>query len=117
MKEKLLSIAYMGEISILSLAGSAVFSLGWLAVAKTDEVVTVSGSLEPIGSVQEVQMPLGGIASEILVKDGEEVKEGQVVMRLDAETTQQRLNALKETQRLKNYQLELKQKELSSIFC
>ena len=98
--------------SILSLAGSAVFSLGWLAVAKTDEVVTVSGSLEPIGSVQEVQMPLGGIASEILVKDGEEVKEGQVVMRLDAETTQQRLNALKETQRLKNYQLELKQKEL-----
>ena len=32
-------------------------------------------------------------------------------MRLDAETTNS-LNALKETQRLKNYQLELKQKEL-----
>ena len=30
-------------------------------------------------------MPVGGIASDILVKDGEDVKAGQVVMRLDAE--------------------------------
>ena len=50
------------------LMGTAAFSVGWLALAKTDEVVTVSGKLEPLGSVQEIQMPMGGIASEILVK-------------------------------------------------
>ena len=71
------------------LMGTAAFAVGWLALAKTDEVVTVSGKLEPLGSVQEIQMPLGGIASEILVKDGEDVTAGQVLMRLDAETNQQ----------------------------
>ena len=94
------------------LMGTAAFAVGWLALAKTDEVVTVSGKLEPLGSVQEIQMPVGGIASDILVKDGEEVKAGQVVMRLDAETNQQRLNSLQENQILKQRQLILKQTEL-----
>lgn len=94
------------------LMGTAAFAVGWLAIARTDEVVTVSGKLEPLGSVQEIQMPVGGIASEILVKDGEDVKAGQVVMRLDAETNQQRLDSLKESQKLKSRQLTLKQTEL-----
>ena len=98
--------------TIWSLMGTATFAIGWLAIAKTDEVVTVTGKLEPLGSVQVIQMPVGGIASEILVQDGEEVKAGQVVMRLDAETTQQRLSSLQESQRLKTQQLKLKQTEL-----
>ena len=98
--------------TILGLMGSAVFALVWLSIAKTDEVVTVSGKLEPLGSVQDIQMPLGGIASEILVEDGEEVKAGQLLMRLDGETTQQRLNSLQEAQKLKRIQLELKETEL-----
>ena len=98
--------------TILGLMGSTVFGIGWLAVAKTDEIVTVSGKLEPIGSVQEIQMPLGGIASEILVKDGQEVKTGQILMRLDAETTQQRVSSLIESQKLIRRQLDLKDTEL-----
>ncbi len=94
------------------LVGTAAFAVGWLALAKTDEVVTVSGKLEPLGSVQEIQMPVGGIASKILVKDGDEVKKGQIVMKLDAETTQQQLDSLKESQKLKTNQLALKQTEL-----
>ena len=94
------------------LIGTAAFAVGWLALAKTDEVVTVSGKLEPLGSVQEIQMPMGGIASEILVKDGEQVKAGQVLLQLDAEANQQRLNSLNESQRLKSRQLALKQTEL-----
>ena len=89
---------------------------GWLAFAKTDEVVTVTGKLEPLGSVQNIQMPLGGIASEILVKDGEEVEAGQVVMKLDAEMTQKRLESLQENYKLKNIQLNLKQDNLIN-FC
>ena len=94
------------------LMGTAAFAVGWLAIAKTEEIVTVTGKLEPLGSVQEIQMPLGGIASAILVKDGEEVKAGQVVMRLDAETTQQQLDSFQESFKLKSKQLELKQIEL-----
>ena len=40
------------------LMGTAAFALGWLALAKTDGVVTVSGKLEPLGSVQEIQIPV-----------------------------------------------------------
>ena len=94
------------------LMGTAAFAVGWLAIAKTEEIVTVTGKLEPLGSVQEIQMPLGGIASAILVKDGEEVKAGQVVMRLDAETTQQQLDSFQESFKLKSKQLELKKIEL-----
>ena len=100
------------QATALSLMGTAGFAIGWLALATTDEVVTVSGKLEPLGSVQEIQMPLGGIASEVLVKDGEEVKVGQILMRLDAETTQKRLDSLKESLILKTNQLNLKQTEL-----
>ena len=95
------------------LIGTATFAIGWLAFARTDEVVTVAGRLEPLGSVRAIQLPMGGIASDILVKDGEEVKAGQVLMQLDAETTKQRLNSLKESQRLKITQLNLKKTELN----
>ena len=94
------------------LMGTATFAVAWLAIAKTDEIVSVAGKLEPLGSVQEVQMPTGGIASKILVKDGDEVNAGDIVMRLDGEATEQRLNSLQESKKLKTEQLELKQLEL-----
>tara|TARA_Y100001933_G_C18988021_1_gene559300 strand:+ start:595 stop:1824 length:1230 start_codon:yes stop_codon:yes gene_type:complete len=96
----------------LGLIGTAVFGISWLALAKTDEVVSVTGKLEPLGLVQNIQMPLGGIASRILVKEGEEVKAGQVLMHLDAETNEQRLKSFEESKKLKSVQLELKVKEL-----
>ena len=94
------------------LIGTATFAIGWLSFARTDEVVTVTGKLEPLGSVRSIQLPMGGIASDILVKDGEEVEAGQVLMKLDAETTKQRLKSLKESHKLKTIQLELKKTEL-----
>tara|TARA_B100000674_G_scaffold466459_1_gene450462 strand:- start:438 stop:1634 length:1197 start_codon:yes stop_codon:yes gene_type:complete len=94
------------------LMGTAGFAISWLALATTDEVVTVSGNLKPLGSVQDIQMPLGGIASEILVEDGEQVKAGQTLMQLDAENTQQQLDSLQESRKLKSSQLSLKQTEL-----
>ena len=100
------------RLTVTGLMSSAVFGLAWLSVAKTDEVVTVNGKLEPLGSVKDIQMPMGGIASEILVEDGQEVQEGQIVVQLDTETTQQRFNSLKTTHGLKLHQLKLKENEL-----
>ena len=100
------------QSTLVGLMVSASFGVVWLSIAKTEEIVTVTGKLEPQGSVQEIQMPLGGIASEILVKEGDSVLAGQIVMRLDAETAQKRVDSLKESQKLKTHQLELKQQEL-----
>lgn len=100
------------QASVWSLIGTAGFAMSWLALATTDEVVAVSGKLEPLGSVQAIQMPMGGIASKILVEEGQEVMAGQILMQLDAEITQQQFESLKESKKLKTNQLELKQTEL-----
>ena len=80
--------------------------LRWQAIAKTDEIVSVTGKLEPLGSVQEIQMPTGGIASKILVKDGD-AKCRRRCNAPDGEATEQRLNSLQEGKKLKMQQLNL----------
>ena len=70
-----------------SLMGGTTFCIGWLAIAKTEEIVVAQGKLEPSTGVIEVQMPINGIAKEILVKEGEQVKKGQVLIKLDTDIT------------------------------
>ena len=94
-----------------SVFGSCPLQVG--APSKADE--SCLKKLQPLGQVKDIQMPLGGIASEILVKDGDEVKMGQALMKLDAETTQKRVTALEQLQKLKLRQLELKQTELDKF--
>ena len=95
-----------------ALVGVTGFGLGWMALAKTEEIVVAPGKLQPIGAVKEVQMPIGGVAKEILVKDGDAVKKGQVVMRLDTEASEQRQISLRQNQRLKQEQLRSKLDQL-----
>ena len=95
--------------ALMATTGSAI---AWLAFAQTEEIVVAPGSLQPIGSVKEIQMPVGGIADKILVKDGDKVKAGQVVMRLDTEASAQKLKSLRESLELKETQLDLKRLEL-----
>lgn len=94
------------------LIGTTGFGVAWLALAKTEEIVVAPGKLEPIGSVKEIQMPLGGIAEQIMVKDGDRVKAGQVLMRLDTEASEQKHKSLQDSLRLKQEQIALKQVEL-----
>ena len=93
---------------IWSLMGTTAFAVGWLALAKTEEIVVAPGKLEPLGAVKEVQMPIGGIAKKVMVEDGDRVKAGQVVMRLDTETSEQNQLSLRQSQRLKQEQLKTK---------
>ena len=97
------------------LMGTTAFALAWLALAKTEEIVTAPGNLQPIGSVKEIQMPVGGIVETILVKEGDKVKAGQVLMRLDTEASTQKRKSLKENLALKSTQLSLKQLELQRL--
>ena len=95
-----------------SMMGTTAFAIGWLAIAKTEEIVVAKGKLEPIGAVKEVQMPIGGIAKRILVKDGDQVKAGQLVMQLDTETSEQKKLSLGQSQVLKRKQLQAKREEV-----
>ena len=94
-----------------ALIGSTVFGVAWLALARTEEIVVALGQLEPIGSVQDIQMPVGGVADQILVQEGDRVKAGQVLMKLDTEASEEQRNSLEKTIKLKQEQLTLKQEE------
>ncbi|MDB4337063.1 HlyD family efflux transporter periplasmic adaptor subunit [bacterium] len=94
------------------LIGTTAFGVAWLCFAKTEEIVVATGKLDPLGAVKEIQMPVGGIADEILVKDGDRVSAGQVLMRLDTETSSQQLKSNLQNISLKEKQLDLKLVEL-----
>ena len=94
-----------------TLVGSSMFALAWLALARTEEIVVAPGQLEPIGSVQDIQMPVGGVADQIFVKEGDLVKAGQVLMKLDTEASEELHKSLTKTIKLKQEQLTLKQEE------
>ena len=96
---------------IWTLIGTAGFAIGWLAIAKTDEVVVATGKLEPLGSVKPIQMPMGGVVEDILVKEGDFVKADQLLLRLDTEADEDRRDTLIQSIKLKQKQLNLKQQE------
>ena len=95
-----------------TLMSVAAFGIGWLALAKTEEIVTAPGKLEPLGVVKDIQMPVGGVVEEILVTEGQQVEKGQLLLRLDTETTKDRLESVRKTITYKEQQLRLKQEEL-----
>ena len=94
-----------------SLIGTTLFGVAWLAIARTEEVVIAAGELEPVGSVQDIQMPVGGVVEEILVEEGQAVSAGQVLIKLDTEASEQQRSSLETTIKLKQKQLELKEQE------
>ncbi|MCX5946725.1 MAG: HlyD family efflux transporter periplasmic adaptor subunit [Cyanobacteria bacterium] len=95
-----------------TLVGVTGFAIGWLAIAKTEEIVTVHGKLEPIGVVKDIQVPVGGVVEKILVKGGDHVKKGQILLLLDAESTTDQRRAIIKSISYKEQQLALKEIEL-----
>lgn len=75
---------------IIVLAG-VLGSLGWMAVAPLDQGVQVQGTVIVAGNRKSVQHPTGGIVDEVLVREGDAVKAGQVLARMNV--TQARAEA------------------------
>lgn len=98
---------------IWSLMGTSVFGVLWLAFAKTDEVVVAPGKLEPIGDVKTVQMPQGGVLEKMLVKEGQRVVRGQVLLKLDDDVSVGRQTSLAESMASKQKEIGLKSIELN----
>ena len=56
----------------------------WSAIGRLDIVAVAEGKLVPQSFVKIVQPAESGIVREILVREGQSVAEGQVLMRMDA---------------------------------
>jgi HlyD family secretion protein len=60
---------------------------GWATTTQLAGAVIASGSVVVESNVKKVQHPTGVVVGEILVKEGGEVHDGQVVLRLDDTVT------------------------------
>src|SRR4051812_40156825 len=64
---------------------------GWAATTEFAGAVIASGNLVVETNVKKVQHPTGGVVGELRVRDGDEVKAGDVVVRLDDTVTRANL--------------------------
>lgn len=64
---------------------------GWAIFTNISGAVIAPGLIVVAGNVQKVQHPDGGVVGEIHARDGDEVKAGDVLLRLDATITRANL--------------------------
>ena len=77
-----------------TIMGVTTFGVIWASVAKLDEAVPAQGKLEPTGAVNEVKAPVSGVVQEIYVRDGQRVKQGELLLRLDPTVAKAQLDSL-----------------------
>jgi HlyD family secretion protein len=95
------------------LLGTSGAAIAWLSLAQTEEIIVAPGKLEPMGEVSTIQMPVGGVLKQMLVKEGEKVRKGQVLLRLDSEALRSKDQELRQSLNAKEKQLMLKELELN----
>jgi hemolysin D len=81
---------------VWGIVGLTAFGVGWASIAEIEKTIPTEGKLEPKAAVQEVQAPISGVVSEILVKDGDRVKANEVLMRFDTTSTKAQLASLEQ---------------------
>ncbi len=85
----------------LNLTGLALIALliggvgGWATTSQLAGAVIAPGTVVVESNIKKVQHPTGGVVGEILVKEGGEVEEGQVVLRLDDTVTRATLGVVR----------------------
>lgn len=79
---------------IWTFVGVTSFGIIWSFLTLIDETIQVQGKLEPKGTTIEVKVPLGGVIKNILVKEGDFVKNEELILELDTRAVKSQLNAL-----------------------
>jgi HlyD family secretion protein len=58
-------------------------SVAWSVMAPLDGAVVAQGSVVVESNIKKIQHPTGGVVGQINVREGQRVREGDVVVRLD----------------------------------
>lgn len=95
-----------------AVAGLFVLLLVWATFGRLDIIASAQGRLVPRTYVKIVQPADGGIVQEILVREGQAVSAGQILLRMDPSDAQADTAALTDALALKRLQLRRIQGEL-----
>jgi hemolysin D len=82
------------QVLVWLIMGMATSGIAWAAIAQIEQTVPATGKLEPQRAVQEIKAPTGGVVRTIAVQDGQAVKKGQPLLRLDPTASEADLKSL-----------------------
>lgn len=74
-------------------------AVGWASRAEIEQAVPAIGKLEPEGTVREVQVPLGGVVSNVLVEEGQKVSQGDLLVQMDAASPEAQVDSLQQVRK------------------
>lgn len=76
-------VARSARVMIRTVVIIVVVGILWAAFTKIDEITRADAKVIPSRQLQVIQSADGGIVSEILVREGETVEKGQILLKLD----------------------------------
>lgn len=80
-----------------AIAGTVVLvgmTIAWATVTRIDEVAIATGEVVPSGTVKPIEHLEGGVVAQVLVREGELVSAGQVLLRMDPAQAQSELSQM-----------------------
>ncbi len=85
-------------VAVLVLSTALVVGVGgWAATTELSSAIVASGTVIVENNVKKIQHLTGGIVGELLVKEGDRVEAGQVLLRLDGTTVRANLSIVQNT--------------------
>jgi multidrug efflux pump subunit AcrA (membrane-fusion protein) len=73
--------------------GGTALLLVWSLVAPLGQSLAVQGKLRPSRRVKVVEAPVAGVVAELLVKEGQPVQTGELLLRFDLRQARSQLTA------------------------
>ena len=104
--------ARLPRVLLITVAVLIGLLIAWSVFAQLDIIATAEGRLVPMSFTKLVQPAEAGVVTEILVKDGDAVTEGQLLLKLDARASQADTAALGQEVALKKLTLRRIEAEL-----
>ena len=74
---------YLANKIVFLITASSGLGLLLLIFAKTDQIIIVTGELQPISRVRDIKIPISGVVEKIFIKDGDYVNKNQNLLKLD----------------------------------
>ena len=81
------------SVIVWTFVGGTALLVAWAFVAPLSETVAVQGKLRPGSKVKLVQAPVDGVVEEVLVREGDSVAQGQLLLRFDLRDPRSKLTS------------------------